>query len=175
MVAVVCTRSLAKPQALKQSTVDGCPAKWTKAQLVRSTKDSKYRPSTGRTQPRGSSQQKARLEVLPAEDATLPHRPVPPVDYEKLRPDAKRWWCPPAPDPRASTSSKKLSAVEEPAEDPLGHRPGGNQEAPRPGPGRRSHQDRGAIRGRAVQPGDPRFRRDNRRRQDGWPTEGKKA
>ena len=44
--------------------------------------------------------------------------------------------------------------MEEP-EDPLGHRPGGNQEAPRPRPGQRSHQNSRTLRGRARRSGLP--------------------
>ena len=62
-----------------------------------------------------------------------------------------------------------------PAEDPMDNRPGGVQEASGPNPGKRPHQDRGAVCRRAVQPGDPRLSRDNGRRKDGRPTGGRRG
>ena len=60
----------------------------------------------------------------------------------------------PVQDPGLRTSLQELPAVEEPAEDPLGHRP---EETPRPSPGQGSYQDHGAVRGRTVQSGDLDF------------------
>jgi len=58
---------------------------------------------------------------------------------------------------------------------PLGNRPGGDQQASGPNPGERQHQDRRAVCRRAVQPGDLRLSRDNRRRKDGRPTGGRRV
>jgi len=76
----------------------------------------------------------------------------------------------PVQDPDLRIPLQKLPAVEEPAEDPLGHRLGGSQEAPRPGPGQRSHQNNRTIRGRAMQQGDFGLpTSENRHRQDSRP------
>jgi len=64
--------------------------------------------------------------------------------------------------------------VVEPAENPLGSRPGGDQEAPRPHSGAGPHQNCGAARRRAVQPSSPRFSRNHRRRKDVRPTGGRR-
>jgi len=76
----------------------------------------------------------------------------------------------PGQDPDARAHVQELHAVEKPAEDPLVNRLGGDQEASGPNPGERPYQDRGAVSRRAVQPGNPRLSRDNRRRKDGRPT-----
>jgi len=57
-----------------------------------------------------------------------------------------------------------MPAMEMPVEDVLEAQPG---ESP--------HQDRGAVCRRAVQPGDPRLSRDNRRRKDERPTGGRRG
>ena len=54
------------------------------------------------------------------------------------------------PHPDARAHVQELSAMEKPAEDPLGNRPGRDQESSRPKPGERPHQDRGAVCRRAV-------------------------
>ena len=77
------------------------------------------------------------------------------------------------PDSRAHV--QELPVMEKPAEDPLGNRPRGDQEASGPNPGERLHQGRGAVCRRAVQPGDSRLSRDNRRRKDGRPTGGRRG
>ena len=46
---------------------------------------------------------------------------------------------------------------------------------PGPTPGERLHQNRGAVCRRAVQSGDPRLSRDNRRRKDVRPTGGRRG
>ena len=61
----------------------------------------------------GSGQQEARLEVLPADDGALPHRPVPPVDDENA---GHQVLVVPVQDPDPRTSLQELPAVEEPAE-----------------------------------------------------------
>jgi len=80
---------------------------------------------------RGPSQQDARLEVLQLRTAHLPHGLIPPVDNEKAR---RQTLVVPIQDPDPRTPLQELPAVEEPAEDPLDQRSGGNQ-APRPSPG----------------------------------------
>ena len=80
---------------------------------------------------RGSSQQEARLGVLPAQDGALPHEPIPPVQNEKAR---RQMLVVPVqyPDPL-----QELPAVEETLWPPLGD----NQVALRLSPGQRSHQN----------------------------------
>jgi len=55
--------------------------------------------------------------------------------------------------------------MEKPTKDPLDDRLGRGKNAPWPNPGQGPHQDCGAVRRRAVQPGDSRFPRYNRRRE----------
>ena len=92
----------------------------------------------------------ARLEVLSAQAGELPHGPIPLVDNEKAR---RQMLVVSVQDPDSRTPLQELPAVEEPAEDPLGHRPGGKQEAPRPSQEQRSHQNSRTLRGRAIQQG----------------------
>ena len=67
------------------------------------------------------------------------------LQWTTPRPDVKCWWVP-VQDPGLRTPLQELPAVEELAEDPLGDRPGGNQEAHRPSPGQRSHQNSRTLR-----------------------------
>jgi len=87
--------------------------RWIKAQLVRTKNSNKGQRQAEAGPDCGSSQQEARIEVSPAEDGTLSHRPVPPVDDGKAR--RQCWWSQyPRTSPRTARSgraSRRLSGL----------------------------------------------------------------
>ena len=145
---------------------------WTRKMLGR-TGNRKYRPSDRQkpdpTVAKANKRIASRFYQFKKMGQLL-NRPVPVLDHPT---PGCHLLVVPVQHPDPGASFQKLSPMEKPAKIPVGNRPEGDEEAPRPNPEETPYQHHGAARGRAVQPGGAPVPSDYRHRPDVRPTGGR--